>query len=381
MSKLRIAFLSPFYPYRGGIAQSSASIYRALEHKTEIKAFNFKRQYPDFLFPGQSQYVQDTDTADAIPSERRLDSIQPFSYGATARSIKAFHPDVFLFRYWMTFFGPSLGNIAKRLKKDSLRICILDNLIPHEKRFFDRPFNKYFLKHTDGFVVMSESVKRDLLQMKPDAKYIQLYHPIYDHFGVKVKREDALAHLKLDPTKKYALFFGIIRDYKGLDVLLEALPYLPEDTDIIVAGEPYTDMKKYTDWVKEHRLEQRVHFYNRYISDDEVTQFFSASDVCVLPYKSATQSGIAAIAYHFDLPIVATNVGGLQEIIQEGKTGFVAQEITGKAVAEKINAFYATRDKVDYGAEVQLFKQQFTWDYFSDAVLEFIHDLRKNKRV
>ncbi len=373
----RIAFLSPFYPYRGGIAQSSASIYRALEKRTIIRAFNYKRQYPNFLFPGQSQFVTDKDAADPIPSERQLDSIQPFSYGATARSIKQFRPDVFLFRYWMTFFGPSLGTVSKYLRKNSVRICILDNLIPHEKRFFDRPFNHYFLKHTDGFVVMSESVKKDLLAMKPDAKYLQLFHPIYDHFGVKLSREAALQHLKLPSDKRYLLFFGIIRDYKGLDVALEALPELPPDVHLIVAGEPYTDMSKFHGLVEKLHLTGRVHWFNEYIADDHVSPFFSVAEACLLPYKSATQSGIAAIAYHFDLPIIATNVGGLKEIIVEGKTGFVANEITGECFASKVTEFFKNPLHSNYQSEIQEFKTQLTWDYFAEALLGFIDSFQK----
>lgn len=373
---MKIAFLSTFFPFRGGIAQFNASIYRVFEREHAVKAFTFKRQYPQFLFPGETQYVTEKDQVDRIPATPVLDTVNPLSYLKTAKEISQFGPDVLVIRYWMTFFAPSLGMVAKKLKKTTKVICILDNLIPHEKRFFDAVFNRYFLKHIDGFVVMSDSVLNDLLSVKPDAKYIRIDHPLYNHFGEKKTKEVACKSLNLDPSKKYALFFGFIREYKGLDLLIDAFKSVDPSVELIIAGEVYGSFDKYQKQLQDPALSQRVHLFNNYISDAEVTHFFSAADVCVLPYRSATQSGITAISYHFDLPIIATDVGGLKETIQDGKTGVVVKEISSRAISEAITNYFGGNSKEHYFEAIQEYKKANSWETFSDKVLDFIEELR-----
>lgn len=373
---MKIAFLSTFFPFRGGIAQFNANLFRELEKKNEIKAFTFKRQYPNFLFPGETQYVTEKDLVDQIPAEQVLDTVNPISYAQSARKIKQFQPDVLIMKYWMTFFAPSLGFISKNLKKTK-RICILDNLIPHEKRFFDTAFNRYFIKHIDGFVVMSDKVLADLLSMKPDAAYIRIDHPLYDHFGAVKTKEDACSSLKLDPTKKYVLFFGFIRDYKGLDLLIEAFKLVDPSLELIIAGEVYGSFDKYQELIRSTKLENRIHLFNQYISDSEVSDFFSAADVCVLPYKSATQSGITAISYHFNLPVIATDVGGLKETIKHGETGMIVPEIGVESIAKSINDYFQNDSKRAFFDAIQTFKEENSWKTFAHKMLGFIEELKK----
>ena len=309
--KKRFALISAFYPYRGGIAQFSANLYRALEKEHHVSAFTFTRQYPSLLFPGKTQLVEASDKADRIPATRVIDSINPFSYRKAAKRIALDMPEVVLTQYWMSFFAPALGTIHRYLgKKGAKRIAVLHNVIPHEKKFYDKGANQFFLKQNDGFVVLSDSVLKDLLSLKPDAKYIRLDHPAYDHFGKGIEQSVAQVKLELDTSKRYILFFGFIRKYKGLDVLIKALNNLPNDLHLIIAGEPYEDFDFYQQIIDAYNLEKRVHIFTDYIADDEVKTFFSAADLCVLPYRSATQSGITAISHHFCLPVVSTNVGG-----------------------------------------------------------------------
>jgi len=375
---MKITFLSTFYPFRGGIAQFNASLYRAMEEHHEVKAYTFSRQYPNFLFPGETQYVTEKDDVDKIPAKAILDTINPFTYFKTGKRIRKEQPDALIMKYWMTFFAPALGMVCKLQSKQTKRVCILDNLIPHEGRFFDGPFNRFFVKHVDGFVVMSESVLKDLLSVKPDAKYIRLDHPLYDHFGASVERNEACNYLNLDPTKKYVLFFGFIRDYKGLDLLIEAFRSVQDGVELIVAGEVYGSFEKYQKQIDESGYAHRIHLFNRYISDAEVPHFFSAAEVCVLPYKGATQSGITAISYHFGLPMIATDVGGLKETILDGKTGDIVAQPESSQIADAINAYITENRKETYLPAIENYKATNSWSSFASRTTKFIEELSRS---
>lgn len=375
---MKITLLSAFYPYRGGIAQFGAMLYRALETKHEVEAITFTTQYPNMLFPGTSQFVTENDQADPIPAVRLLSSVQPFSFAKTANHIQKSEPDVVISQYWMPFFGPALGGVHKRLKGKTKRISILHNVIPHEKRFFDAAANRYFLKHNDGFVVMSDVVLQDLLSLKPDAKYLRIDHPVYDQFGQRIDREEALGKLGLDPANNYLLFFGFIRDYKGLDILLDSLKILPETYHVIVAGEVYGSFDKYTEQIKRLALEDRVHLYNEYIADDAVSTYFSAADVCMLTYKSATQSGITAISYHFDLPIIATDVGGLKEKTKHLETGLIVSKPEAKPISEAVLLYFGQNLKPEMQQKIGIEKAEHNWVNFADKLVEFAETLSEN---
>ncbi len=373
---MKIVFLSTFYPYRGGIAQFNALVYREMEKKHQVEAITFSRQYPDLLFPGKTQMVSEKDDADAIPSKRWLDTVNPFTYLSTARKIKKISPDLILTKYWMTFFAPSLGYVLGKQAKKTIRISILDNVIPHEKRFFDTAFNKYFLKRNDGFIVMSEKVRDDLLTVHPNAKYLLIPHPIYNQFGDKLEKSAARKQLNVPVDKKVLLFFGIIRDYKGLDFLIEAMSLLDESYHLIVAGEVYGSFEKYEQQISGLGLKDRISIFSQYIDDAEVKNYFSAADVCVLPYKSATQSGITNISYHFEVPIIATNVGGLAETIAHGKTGLITDTVSPKGISEQITAFYSDENANSFAENIRAHNQENSWQTFSEKLLAFYETLK-----
>lgn len=373
-SQMKIALLSVFYPFRGGIAQFGAKLYRALEDKHDVQAYSFKRQYPSILFPGKSQFVEEKDEADKIPSQRILDSINPISFGKTAREIKRNNPDIVISQYWMTFFGPSFGAVHKKLRGIK-RITILHNVIPHEKRFFDSAANKYFLKENEGFVVMSDKVRQDLLSVKPDAKYLRIDHPVYNQFGDKIDRKAALKELKLQENRKYLLFFGFIREYKGLDLLIESLSLLDESIHLIVAGEIYGSFEKYEEQIKRLNLQNRVHLFTNYISDEQVAAFFSAADVCVLPYKSATQSGISAISENFNLPQIVTNTGGLAETIEHEKTGLIVNQINANALVEAIELYFTNNYQLTFSRAINDRKMEKSWENFAEKIIQFAKEI------
>ena len=247
---MRIAILSCFYPFRGGIAQFNANLFEELGREHDVRAFNFTRQYPTILFPGKTQKVTPEDEAVPIESEALLDTVNPFSWSVTARRIASFKPDVLILRYWMSWFAPSLGSVGRKLKKalpECKVVAILDNVIPHEPHFFDRSFTSWFLKGTDGCVTMCAEVEQDLLRLSPDKKHIVLHHPVYSHFGQRLERSEAVKRLGIkSDNSRNLLFFGLIRDYKGLDVLIRAFSLLDDgDYNLVIAGEPYGSFDKY----------------------------------------------------------------------------------------------------------------------------------------
>ena len=368
---MKIAYLSTFYPFRGGIAQFNANLYEALKTEHEVIPFTFKRQYPDILFPGKTQYVTPEDNAIPVPSRAVLDTANPLTYLSAAKKIAKEQPDVLIMKYWMSYFAPSLGTVAGKLKKQGCKvITVLDNVIPHEQRFFDRPLTTWFLQQNSGFIAMSESVRKDLLTLRPDAPNLLRQHPLYNHFGEKMERAEACKALGLDPAKKILLFFGLIRDYKGLDLLIDAYNQLDDSYQLVIAGESYGSFDKYKEQISRLNRPEDVKVFNRYISDKEVPLFFSAADVCVLPYRSATQSGITSIAYHFELPLIATNTGGLGETIEGPGVGLMVPEVSSASIAETIVRFYE-QDRNRFVAHIQKEKEALTWEKFAHALLDF----------
>ena len=280
---MRIALLSCFYPFRGGISQFNANLCLELGKSNTVKAFNFKRQYPEFLFPGKTQYVTKDDDAVPIESTALLDTANPFTYGKTFRAIRDWKPDLVIISYWMSYFAPSLGYVARRLKKHCTVISILHNVVPHEPKFFDKPLTKYFLSGCTGNITLCDEVAQDLKKTDKRAVETVLFHPIYTHFGEKASRERAESLLGLEPGKKNLLFFGLIRDYKGLDVLLKAFGKLDNSYQLIVAGEPYGSFEKYQSIIDSSQAKDRIRLFLKYIKDSEVKDYFSAADLVVLP--------------------------------------------------------------------------------------------------
>lgn len=367
---MRIAILSSFYPLRGGISQFNANLLAGLGKCADTRAFSFKRQYPGFLFPGKTQYVTPEDEATPVQAQALLDTVNPFSWIRTARAIRAWKPDLLILPYWMGWFAPSLGWVARHVGCPCLGL--LHNLIPHEPHFWDKPLARYFVKGCAGCVCLSGSVQQELQALLPGTRSLELFHPLYTHFGKRIPRAEAAAQLGLDPERKTLLFFGLIREYKGLDILLEAFRELPEDYQLVVAGEPYGSFAPYQEIIDSLPGKDRVHLFLDYVRDSEVKRYFSAADAVVLPYRSATQSGIASIACHFELPMVVTDVGGLKDSIGARGTGIVAERPAPDAVRAAIVGLFAD-DALRQGCleAIGKEKERLGWDPFCRSLLDF----------
>ena len=336
-----------------------------------VKAFTYSRQYPSLLFPGRTQYVGPDDEAVKVDSDPVVDTLNPFSYKSAARKIAAWKPDVLILRYWMSWFAPALGWIARHVKGVKI-IALIDNALPHERHFFDEPLARWFFKACDAFVTLSPSVTDDLLRLRPNAPYIEIEHPLYTHFGEKVPREEAEDRLGLPHGSRNLLFFGLIREYKGLDTLLEAFRGLDERYRLIIAGEPYGSFEKYEKIIESLPGKDRISLFTDYIKDSDVKYFFSAADLTVLPYKSATQSGIAAISYQFDVPLVTTLTGSIGSAVQEAGTGIAVPPEEPQSVREAVVRYFeeeglASRFKAGIEAE----KDRLSWSRFCNALADF----------
>lgn len=337
-----------------------------------VKAFNFKRQYPDILFPGKTQYVTKDDNAVPVESEALLDTANPFTYISTAKAIRRFNPDLLIMRYWMSWFAPSLGYVARHVGRNCKIISILDNVIPHEPHFFDRLFTKWFLKPNYGFVVLCDAVRNDLLSFDREKPVLVTPHPLYSHFGAKISKEQACRQLGIKPNKRNILFFGLIREYKGLDLLIEAFNLLDDSYQLIIAGEPYGSFDKYEALIDSSPYRDNISVTTNYIKDSCVSPYFSASDVCVLPYRSATQSGISSICFNFNLPMITTDVGGLKETIGDKGTGMIIKDCRKETIADAIKSYFDNRSlREEYVKNIERVKDELSWKTFCNRLVEF----------
>ena len=371
-----IVIVGPAHPLRGGLATYNERLARELMLKNHVTLLTFSLQYPNFLFPGQSQFSDDLKPED-LSIDIALNSINPLNWFLVGRKYKKIKPDIIIFRYWMPFFGPCFGTFARIVKSNhhTQIIAITDNIIPHEKRFFDTPFSKYFLPVLDGAVAMSRKVLGDLQNFpisKPVAKTEYHAHPLYDNFGRSVSKSEACESLGLDENKRYILFFGFIRNYKGLDILLEAMSLLPEslkDVNLLVAGEYYEDSAPYDEIIAQKQLENRIELHTKFIPNDEVRLYFSAADIVAQPYRNATQSGVSQVAYHFENPMIVTNVGGLSELVPHGEAGWVC-EPTAESLAAAIVSMYVPKRLDHIRNSLKELKKQFSWPSMVKALEE-----------
>jgi glycosyltransferase involved in cell wall biosynthesis len=369
---MRIAIVGPAHPLReGGITTFNHRLAQQLQAEGhEVLIYSFFLQYPNFLFPGSSQFTKDP-APEGLKIKSILNSINPFNWIKSGWQIRKAKHDVIIVRYWLPFMGPCLGTVLRILKrKETKIICIADNMIPHEKRIGDRLFTKYFSKPIDAFICMSKKVQKDvhLFSSKPS---VYTPHPLYDNFGALNTKEIACAQLNLNPNKKYILFFGFIRSYKGLDWLLEAMAderLAADGIELIVAGEFYDDAEMYQEIIQQHQLNARVHLFTQFIPNEAVSTYFSAADVVVQPYKHATQSGITQIAYHFEKPMIVTNVGGLAEGVPHGKVGFIAAP-NPTSIADAIHSFYQANSLTDFEKTIKIEKAKYSWDTFTKVLL------------
>jgi len=380
MQPQRIVILSPAHPLRGGIASLSERLAQELQERGhEVVIYSFSLQYPSIFFPGKSQYTDDP-PPEGLKILTKVNSISPLNWLRVGREIAGLHPDVLIARYWLPFMGPSLGTILRQAKKNkhTRTFAIVDNIIPHEKRPGDKQFTQYFVKAVDGFLVMSKSVQEDLQQFKPNSHVRLQPHPLYDNYGAKVSREEALQQLNLAKSGKYLLFFGFIREYKGLDLLLEAMSderIRAMGVQLIVAGEFYGNSEKYEQQIQQLQIENQLILHTEFIAKEAVKYYFAAADLVVQPYKSATQSGISQLAYHFERPMVVTKVGGLPEIVPHGEAGYVV-EVQPRAIADAIVDFFEGGNSLKLTAGVIKNKQRFSWSAFAETLEELITDVQ-----
>jgi len=360
-----ITILSPAHPLRGGIASSSERLAQELQqHGYQVNIISFSLQYPGFLFPGKTQYTTDPAPEDlAITQE--INSVNPLNWLKVGWRLRRLRPDLIIARFWLPFMGPCLGVIMRMAKSNGHTrvIALTDNIIPHERRFGDRLFTWFFLKAADAFLVMSKSVEQDARTLAPGKAVALAPHPVYDNYGDPVPRAAALAHLGLLPEHRYLLFFGFIREYKGLDLLLGAMadPRIRErNIRLIVAGEYYGNREEYETLIESLGIRDLLILQTDYIPNDAVKYYFSAADLVAQPYRSATQSGISQLAYHFEKPMLATNVGGLPETVAHGEGGYIV-EVDQTAIADALVDFYDQNRQPQMAAWVAQAKGQYSW--------------------
>ncbi len=373
---MKIAILSCFYPFRGGIAQFNACLAAELGRDHIVKAFNFTTQYPALLFPGKTQYVTPEDDAEKIDSQAVLSTVNPFTWVKAARAIREWGADILIMRYWMSWFAPSLGWVARHVGSGCKVIAIADNIIPHEPHFFDAPLTKWFLKGLDGCITLSDSVAEELRSLDFDKPCQVIPHPVYSHFGTPLSRQEALAALGLPDGTRNLLFFGLIRKYKGLDILLRAFSSLPSGYRLIIAGEPYGDFSEYQEIIDASGAKDRILLRTDYIPDAEVKKYFCASDAVVLPYRSATQSGVGALALHFEVPMIVTDTGSLRASVEGTGTGLVVERAEPQCVKEGIERFFGTPGMQEACKEsIRRQKELLSWSGFCKRLISFTESL------
>lgn len=375
-TKSKNIIIGPAYPLRGGIANFNEALCKAFNDEgIESSVVSFSLQYPGFLFPGKSQF--ETEAAHPpIKIETLINSINPFNWFSVAKKIVAAKPDYVIIRYWLPFMAPCLGTIARRIKKKSSIkvIAITDNVIPHEKRIGDTLLTRYFVNSCDAFITMSHAVADDLKKLTTK-KTVFTPHPIYNIFGDVISKQQALEKLGLNPNERHILFFGFIRKYKGLDLLLEAMtdPNVKAlNVKLIIAGEFYDEPEPYLYLIKKYGLEHNVILKTEYIPKEAVKYFFCAADMIVQPYRNATQSGVTQIAYHFNKPMLVTNVGGLSEIVQDKIAGYVT-DVNANSIANAIHDFYNYNKEVDFSKNVELNKEKFKWAKMVENITDVSH--------
>ncbi len=372
-ARKKIVILGSAHPLRGGgIATFNERLAKAFMQKGhEVQIISFSLQYPNFLFPGTSQYTTEPAPTDLI-IHSLINSINPFNWFKVGNQIKKMQPDLVVVRYWLPFMGPCLGTILRRIKKNKTTqvVCIADNIIPHEPKPGDELFTRYFVKPVDSFITMSEKVKEDLLVFAPNKPTVFIPHPLYDNFGEKISKDLARKHLNIEPDAKIILFFGFIRKYKGLDILLDSIKILQQSNPtlkLLIAGEFYDDEKSYKEQIDKLGIEQQLILRTNFINDNEVKYYLCASDVIVQPYRSATQSGVTPLAYHFEIPMIVTNVGGLAALVPDNKVGLIA-EPNAASIAEKIIQFYKTGEQ-HYLPFLKEEKKKYSWSKMVEAII------------
>ncbi|MEP6675720.1 MAG: glycosyltransferase [Ferruginibacter sp.] len=371
---MKIVIIGPAHPLRGGLASYDERLAKEFQQQGHsVTIYTFSLQYPGFLFPGITQFSSEPKPED-IDIRVCINSVNPFNWLKTGNHLKKERPDLIVVRYWLPVMGPCLGTILRRVKKNNHTkvVCIADNIIPHEKRFGDKPFTKYFVKPVDAFITMSEKVLADLplFNIKKPAKFVA--HPLYDNFGDIISKEEARKHLKIEKEESVLLFFGFIRKYKGLDILLDSMhlintKYKIQNLKLLIAGEFYEDRKPFEEQIERLDIKDSLILHTDFIPDSEVKYYLCAADVVIQPYRNATQSGVTPLAYHFEKPMIVTNVGGLPSLVPDNKVGLVA-EPNADSIAEKIIEYFEKGENyfLPYLREE---KKKYSWTVMTEAII------------
>lgn len=374
---MKIVLLGTAWPYRGGLASFNERLIRAFTeegHDAEIVTFTL--QYPQFLFPGKTQFSTSPAPTD-LRITRAINSISPFNWWKVGKQIRKQRPDMVIIKYWTPMMAPCFGTIAASIRRNGQTkvLCIADNIVPHEQKFTDTILTRYFVNRVDGFVAMSNNVLQDLVRF--DRKKIRALnpHPLFDNFGQVVSKQEACNFLQLDPNRQYILFFGFIRDYKGLDLLLEAMQKVSSTCELIIAGEFYTDRAVYDKLIAQSRHKERIHRFHNFIADEDVKYFFCAADAVVQPYKHATQSGVTQIAYHFEVPMIVTNTGGLSEMVPNDIVGYVT-ETDPQQLANAIDRIGSQETQQRFRENIREEKKRFSWSRMTKTLLDMYARIR-----
>lgn len=379
----KVVIIGPAHPLRGGLATFNQRLAKQfMNDGNECSLYSFSLQYPSFLFPGKTQYT-DEPAPENLNIHSIINSINPVNWVKVGNRIKNEKPDILIVRFWLPFMGPSLGTLLRRVRKNKHTkiICIADNVIPHEKRFGDKSFTKYFLKSCDAFITMSEKVMSDLRKFQNNKPAQLVSHPLYDNFGDIISKQEARAYLGISENQNIILFFGFIRHYKGLDILLDAIGYLknnkPESLNfkLLVAGEFYEDEKPFQDQIKQLGIAEYLILKTDFIPDSEVKYYVCAADAVIQPYRNATQSGVTPLAYHFEKPMVVTNVGGLPALVPDGQVGLVV-EPNAAAIGQGILKFYQLGENY-FIPHLRNEKQKYSWAKMVSAISQLANDIQK----
>ncbi|HTR82175.1 MAG TPA: glycosyltransferase [Bacteroidota bacterium] len=367
---MNILILGTAYPLRGGIAHYNALLYTYLKKKHHVEIISFKRQYPEFLFPGKTQ-KEEGDAGLPVASEALIDSVNPFNWISVGLSLRKRKPDLVIFKYWLPFFGPCFGTICGLIKwgRKTKVVVICDNVIPHERRPGDMLFTRFAFAFADAFIVQSDAVEKDLLATIDFPRYKKIPHPVYEIFGTRIPKTEARTKLRLK-DERILLFFGYVRSYKGLHVMIDAMKEVKKSLSVklLVVGEFYDDEERYRWHISDAQVRDVIDVVSDYVPNERVGEYFSAADVVMLPYLSATQSGIAQIAYNFDKPVIATNVGGLAEVVVDGISGIVVPPNNPQKLAEAVLKFYSGRleSKLSAGAAEE--KKKYSWERMVEGI-------------
>ena len=385
---MKIVILGTAYPYRGGLATFNERLARQfLSEGHEVEVWTFTLQYPSFLFPGKTQYSSEKAPNDLL-IRRVLNSCNPFNWLRVGHQLRKAAPDMLICCYWMAFFAPAYGLISRIARRNgkTKAIALVHNMMPHEPSILDKLFAPYFVKSQNGFVALSESVKEDIEKIESSlpcgegrggvSPVSVSPHPIYDHYGERMTKEEACKALGLDPKKNYMLFFGLVRAYKGLDLLLDAFAQIKDQLpslQLIIAGEFYEDEEKYRAQIAANGLDERVILRNEFIPDADLRKYFGAADLIVQPYKSATQSGVTQVAFHFEKPMLVTNVGGLGEIVHDHQMGYACAP-TADAIAEDVLDYFTNNRQAAYTAYLQKEKTKYAWSKITEAFIKITNN-------